>query len=344
MAFNRREFLRTIGVAGVSASTLGRSAQAAERAEWMSNNGERMGVLVDLANCIGCRKCEYACQEAAGFDVAPIETFEDRSVFEKMRRPEPRKHTVVNRFENPDDPEKPIHVKTNCMHCNDPACVSACLVGAFQKEANGAVTYDASKCMGCRYCMVACPFQIPTYEYDNAFTPQVRKCDLCHDRIAKEGGVPACVNICPQECLTYGKRSELLELAHEKIAARPDFYVNHVYGEHEAGGTSWLYIASVPFERLGFPKLGPNAPPRLTEGIQHGVFKHWIPPLALFGLLGIIMRLTHRSELHGEALHLPILDARGSVASEDNNGFETGLGSAISRKDTSRTMLKDDGR
>ena len=251
-----------------------------------------MGVLVDLTKCNGCRQCEAACQRVNGFEVPTAEALKDRSVFAEHRRPGPHSHTTVNAFPGrTDEPEpRPIYVKANCLHCNDPACVSACLVGAMRKQANGAVTYDAWKCMGCRYCMVACPFQIPTYEYDNALTPQVRKCTFCsNDGNPNKGGVPACVEACPKECLTYGKRSELLARAREKITLHPDVYIDHVYGEYEAGGTSWLYLSAVPFEQLAFLKVDPTAPPRLTEVIQHGVFKYFIPPVAWCAALGIAM-------------------------------------------------------
>lgn len=295
-----------MGVAGLGTTTAARVAQAA--APNSAPADQVLGVLVDIPNCIGCRKCEFACKQNAGFECPPIEAFDDKSEFDTQRRPGPTDYTVVNRFENPNDPDRPVFVKANCLHCNDPACVSACLVGALQKQDNGAVTYDAWKCMGCRYCMVACPFQIPAYEYDNALTPQVRKCTFCFERVAKEGDIPACVKICPQDCLTFGKRGELLQQAHDRIAAHPDKYVDHVYGEHEAGGTSWLYLSSVPFEELGFVKLGSTAPPRLTEAIQHGIFKNFFPPLALFGLLGLIMALTRRSEPHHSAIPLPVSD------------------------------------
>jgi Fe-S-cluster-containing dehydrogenase component len=192
----------------------------------------------------------------------------------------------------------PAFAKANCFHCNDPACVSACLVGAFSKQPDGAVTYDAWKCMGCRYCMVACPFQIPTYEYDNALTPQVRKCTLCaNEGNPNKGGVPACVKTCPQECLTYGKRSELLVRAREKIRSEPEVYSEHIYGEHEAGGTSWLYLGpkDSSFEELGFLDLGASPPPMRTERIQHGIFKYFIPPLAGYALLGAVMWVTRPS-------------------------------------------------
>ena len=236
-----------------------------------------------------------ACQEAAGFEFPTADALADRSVYDQKRDLEPDKYTVVNRFSSPGGmPEdRPVYVKTNCLHCVDPACVSACIVHALTKEPNGAVLYDADKCMGCRYCMVACPFEIPTYEYNNVLTPQVRKCTLCsNEGHPNQGGVPACVQACPKECLVYGKRTELLERAHAKIREHPDVYVDHVYGEHEAGGTSWLYLSGVPFEEVGFLDVAAKAPPRLSEVIQHGVFKHFMPPVAWCGILGLAMWMT----------------------------------------------------
>ncbi|MCO6435572.1 MAG: 4Fe-4S dicluster domain-containing protein [Phycisphaerae bacterium] len=295
MSINRREFLGRLGVlgAGAAAATVPAGKALAAHGE---TDADPMGVLVDIPTCIGCRKCEYACQEAAGFAPPPIETFEDKKPFEQYRRPRPDSYTVVNRFENPASEERPIHSKVNCLHCIDPACASACLVGAFHKEPTGAVVYDAWKCMGCRYCMVACPFQIPTYEYQKPLTPQVRKCNFCAPRIAKEGGVPACVAICPVDCMTYGRRSELLSLAREKIAASPDVYVDHVYGEHEVGGTSWMYLSSVPFEDIKFHAMGSGAPPILTETVQHAIFKHWVPPIVWAGILATAMWMTRPRE------------------------------------------------
>jgi ferredoxin len=170
--------------------------------------------------------------------------------------------------------------------------LSACLVGAFRKLEDGPVIYDAWKCMGCRYCMVACPFGIPTYEYDNLFTPQVRKCTLCaDDGNPYKGKLPACVKICPQDVMTYGRRSDLLEVAHEKVRAEPEVYQDHIYGEHEAGGTSWLYLMPRQYSitELDFLELDSAAPPRRTESIQHGVFKYFVPPVAWYGLLGAVM-------------------------------------------------------
>ena len=320
MNTTRREFLHKVGLASVAGAGVGVSGRPASASEAVQASPDAVGVLVDVPNCIGCRKCEYACKEINAFDPQPIETFDDKSVFDSPRRPQPHDYTVVNRYVDPRDETAPVYVKSNCMHCVDPACASACLVGALRKHPDGPVTYEAWKCMGCRYCMVACPFEIPTYEYDNALTPQVRKCTLCFERILNEGGVPACVQICPPECLTFGRRSELLELAHEKIAAAPEQYVGQVYGEHEAGGTSWLYIAGQPFEQLGLLKLGHKAPPRLTEAIQHGVFKFWMPPLAWYGLLGAAMWLSQR----GGGEHVPVSVGHGA-------GLDAGLEPAPSQ-------------
>jgi formate dehydrogenase iron-sulfur subunit len=290
MSLNRRDFLKTVGLAGVGGSAVGLLTEPARASEARTPSPNAMGVLVDIPRCIGCRRCEYACQDIHGFNPPPIETFEDKSVFEEKRRPYPRSHTVINAYDRPQG--EPVYNKFNCLHCVDPACMSACLVSALSKREDGPVVYDKSRCMGCRYCLIACPFEIPTYDYDMPLTPQVRKCNLCAHVVPDQQEVPACVRICPQEVMTYGRRSDLLELAHEKIQEQPDVYVDHVYGEHEAGGTSWMYISNVPFEEVGFKHFGHAAPPRLTERIQHAEFKYFVPPLMWYGLLGAIMWLT----------------------------------------------------
>jgi Fe-S-cluster-containing dehydrogenase component len=292
MAMDRRELLRWLGCAATG-SIAARDCDGAEPAH---SEVDPYAVLVDTTACIGCRKCEWACNRASGLPVDPLETFEDTTVFETMRRPNAGHYTVVNRFDGAPGSGQPLYIKVQCMHCNVPTCYSACLVTAFTKQADGAVTYDASRCMGCRYCMVSCPFQAPAYEYSNPLTPRVRKCTFCHQRVTEEGKVPACVEICPPQCLIFGRRSEVLELAHQRIAYGDGTYIDHVYGEREVGGTSWLYLSSVPFADLGFPVLGNEPPSRVTEGIQHGVFKAFLPPIALFTLLGGVMRLFRAQE------------------------------------------------
>jgi Fe-S-cluster-containing dehydrogenase component len=179
------------------------------------------------------------------------------------------------------------------MHCDHPACVSACIVGAMSKQENGSVIWDTNKCIGCRYCMVACPFQIPSFQYDKALNPKIMKCDFCFDR-TKQGKLPACVEICPVETLTYGPRSELIRIAREKIKRNPDRYINHIYGETEAGGTSWMYLANQDFAKLAFPKPGDKPMPGTSESIQHGIFAYFVPPVSLYAILGGIMWITKK--------------------------------------------------
>ncbi|MCP4751919.1 MAG: 4Fe-4S dicluster domain-containing protein [Proteobacteria bacterium] len=253
---------------------------------------EGYGVLIDTTECIGCRKCEWMCGDINRLSTKPLSTFDDKSVFERRRRPEIDGYTVVNRYEDPDASDKPTYVKVQCMHCNEPACVSACLVGALQKdEKTGAVRYDAGKCMGCRYCLVACPFQIPAYEYGNALTPQVRKCTFCLERISDGKGVPGCVAVCPVEALLFGERDKLLEAARRRIEKNPERYVDHIYGERELGGTAWLYLSGRSVTDMGLIAFDERSIPSYTEPLQHAVFKHFIPPLSLFALLGGAMWL-----------------------------------------------------
>jgi len=290
---SRREFLKkSLAISGALALGSGKPVQAGPK-NILSE--DRKGVMVDTTVCVGCRRCEYACKKAHNLPTPELESYADRSVFGKMRRPDVNALTVVNEFENPNNPEIPYMVKVQCMHCNHPACVSACIVGAFSKEENGAVIWDTDKCIGCRYCMVACPFQIPVFEYHEALDPDIKKCDFCFERTA-QGQIPACVEICPVEALTYGRYYELHKLAHDKIEDDRDRYVPYIYGGFEVGGTSWIYLAGREFADLGFPKLGNNPAPGVSEAIQHGVFAYFIPPISFYALLGGVMWLNKNNK------------------------------------------------
>ncbi len=206
------------------------------------------GVLVDLTKCIGCRGCQVACKE-----------WNERKA---------RKTTMTGEYTNPPDLSSDCYthikfiesdnggtpvwnfVKRQCLHCKEPACVSVCPVTALKKTDAGPVVYDFDRCIGCRYCMLACPFHIPKYEWEKAL-PWIQKCTFCSERM-KEGQTPACIKTCPTGTMTYGDRDELLQTAKKRIADGPGAYVNHIYGEKEAGGTSWMYLSNVPFEKLGF--------------------------------------------------------------------------------------------
>jgi Fe-S-cluster-containing dehydrogenase component len=267
MDANRRTFLKTLASVGLTTSLFGPRSAIADIAQ-LPGYPDQYGVLVDTTVCIGCRRCEWACKEWNKLpnQLSLNEYEKDKSVFEKIRRTNADTYTVVNRFENPMDKSRPIYVKKQCMHCTEPGCASSCFVKAFTKNPEGAVTYDASLCVGCRYCMAACPFDIPAYQYYDPWTPEVTKCTFCFDRIVKAGGVPACVSICPVETMTFGKRTDLIELAHKKIIDNPGRYVNHIYGEKEVGGVSWMYLSSVSFNKIGFrTDLGTTPIPTLSK-------------------------------------------------------------------------------
>ncbi|WP_419778785.1 sulfate respiration complex iron-sulfur protein HmcB [Maridesulfovibrio sp.] len=255
----RRTFLGMLGAACVGAS-LPAGAEAAGK-EFKGYPGSK-GVLFDATRCIGCRKCEAACNKVSKLP-APEKKFDDLSVLDTKRRTDAKTFTVVNKYGTP---EHPVFRKSQCNHCLEPACASACFVKAFKKLPNGAVVYDESVCVGCRYCMVACPFEIPTYEYDEPLTPRVMKCDMCATRQEK-GQLPGCVSECPKEALVFGERDELIKIARERIRRNPDRYVDHLYGEDEMGGTSWMYLSGVPFKEIGMREdLGTKSAPELTAG------------------------------------------------------------------------------
>lgn len=256
----RRDLLKTMCAAGGLSLVGGRLG--AEQRPAVAALADRVGVLVDTTKCLGCRICEYACATANG--LPQPEASIDRSV---ERQTSPTQWTVCNRYKTE---RGPVSAKRQCMHCLQPACASACLTKAMVKEPAGPVRWRESKCMGCRFCMVSCPFDVPKFEYDSP-VPKIQKCVMCWERL-EQGERPACVANCPAGALQFGRRPDLLEEARRRIAFEPDKYVHHVYGEREVGGTSWLYLASVPFDQLGFPvDVGETAYPVYTKEFLYGV-------------------------------------------------------------------------
>jgi formate dehydrogenase iron-sulfur subunit len=204
-------------------------------------------LLFDVTKCVGCGACDAACTEA---NKLPEQEVTDLSA---------NKFTVLKTMEAEGEE---MHYRRMCMHCNDPACVSVCPVLALEKTPAGPVVYDAGRCMGCRYCVQACAFNVPRYEW-NSLTPRVRKCQFCDERLAK-GEINACAEACPAGATIAGEREELLREARARLAAEPDTYVQKIYGEHEAGGTSVLFLSPVPFEQLGLPVNLTSEPLPLT--------------------------------------------------------------------------------
>lgn len=299
MSISRRKFLGWIGAAGIG-SAAGKSALAAGNKHFEGYPGS-FGVLHDITRCVGCRSCEAACNKVNDLP-APDTAFTDLAVLKEKRRTTAKAYTVVNRYDVPGK-KGPLFGKIQCNHCLEPACASACFVKAFKKTETGAVVYDPAVCVGCRYCMIACPFEIPTYEYDKALAPRVMKCTLCYPRISK-GQLPGCVEACPMEALTFGKREDLLKTARERIRNYPGRYTDHIYGETEMGGTSWLYISGAPFSDTGMREdLGVTPAPELTSGALAAVpIVAGLWPVLLMGIYAISKRKESIFEQEIESL------------------------------------------
>lgn len=236
--------------------------------------GNTKAILIDIKRCIGCQSCERACQEIHGFPQEHPARLSDVAL------------TFV-------DQKQDKFVRRMCLHCEEPACASACLVGALKKSALGPVTYDASKCMGCRYCMIACPQGVPKYQWSK-LAPYMKKCDMCVDRI-KRGGQPACVEACPVQASVFGEREALLTEAWNRIR-NDKGYVPRIYGSEEFGGTSVMYVTDTPFEELGFvkPPIGNQPLPTLsTAALSES------PTVVLVGgsMLSALYWITQRRKL-----------------------------------------------
>ncbi len=326
MSISRRKFFSWIGAAG-SAVFISSKAHGAKK--HFEGYPESYGVLHDSTRCIGCRKCEEGCNIVNKLP-EPEKPFEDLSVLETKRRTSTKAFTVVNKYTGTKNKSAPVFRKSQCNHCLEPACASVCFVKAFKKTEQGPVTYDPSVCVGCRYCMIACPFEIPTYEYDEPLTPRVRKCTMCYDRII-ENKLPGCVESCPKEALTFGKRDELIKTARKRISRYPERYEDHIYGEHEMGGTSWLYLSGIPFKETGMREdLGVTPAPELTAGALGAVpivVSLW--PVLLTGIYAINKRKEKISKQEKD-------DAVSSAVEAANSEAEEKLKAALLKADKDR--------
>jgi formate dehydrogenase iron-sulfur subunit len=244
-------------------------------------------ILVDVTKCTGCERCVAACVEASGTD--PLQAQIDRATTADG--------LSADRLVSVRKADEGRFVRISCMHCLEPSCVSACLVGGITKTPEGAVIYDPDKCIGCRYCMLACPFHIPRYEWGET-NPLMRKCAMCFERQA-EGKVPACVDACPNEALRFGERDEMLSEAHRLITYGRGRYLPRVWGEHEFGGTCVLYVSDVDLGAVGWPHVETDAIPTLTEPL---IAKTPAIGLSVMGaVLGINWVIRRRMRLAAEA-------------------------------------------
>jgi len=330
MGITRRKFL---GWMGAGSAALGitpvRSASASSDIHF-EGFPDSFGVLHDIARCVGCRSCEESCNKVNEL-AKPDKPFKDKTVLDTKRRTTSKSYTVVNRYDNFPELENPVFRKIQCNHCLEPACASVCFVRAFKKKPSGPVVYNPDVCVGCRYCMIACPFEIPAYEYDEPLTPRVMKCNMCSPRLEKQK-LPGCVSVCPTEALTFGKRTDLIEIARERIRKYPDRYLDHIYGEHEMGGTSWLYISGVPFNEIGMREdLGIKSAPELTSGalsVVPIVVGLW--PVFLTGIYGMTKR---KEKIAAEEKEKAVIDAVEESNSEGAKKLSAALDKARIEKE-----------
>jgi formate dehydrogenase beta subunit len=280
MSINRRDFLKVTGVALGSALLPNLTARTAPAAAV----DESIGMLYDATICVGCNACTNACRF---WNKTSPET-DERGVYDTPKELSANTWTMIQLYQGEGEYS---FVKRQCMHCIDPACVSGCPVQALQKAADGPVTYDPDRCIGCRYCMYTCPFHVPRFEWDEVI-PVIAKCTLCADRLADGIGGPNCAEWCPTGALIWGKRADLVAEAESRIAAEPNRYVDYVYGKEDAGGTSVLYLSGVSFDKIGFEDLGTQPVPELSEGTANIV----LPGIILGGpiVLGLIRWVAKR--------------------------------------------------
>jgi Fe-S-cluster-containing dehydrogenase component len=305
---NRRDFLKGL-LAGGTALAAGTAAEPACARETHERPPEALGLLYDSTLCVGCKACVAACKQAndlpAEFSTAdqlwdtPLDTTAYTFNVIKMYR-----HGSM--AEKDQEENGYAFMKVSCMHCADPSCVSACPVQAMTKDAEtGVVGYNPDRCIGCRYCVAACPFGIPKYQYDSP-TGKIGKCELCRHR-AKDGHYSACAEVCPTGATLYGKTSDLLVEAKRRLGLKPGTpykvprgrlggpdqsyegvagnYLQHVYGEKEYGGTQVLKLSGVNFEKLGMPDLPPDAAAAQSETLQHALYGNLIMPFAVLGVM-----------------------------------------------------------
>ncbi len=311
----RRNFLKgVVAASGAAVAATAVTVSPAAARETKQRPPEALGLLYDANLCVGCKACVAACKQAndnpAEFSTVdqlwdtPLDTSGKTFNLIKMYR--------SGTMETKDAEENGYaFMKTSCMHCADPSCVSACPVSAMVKNPeNGIVEYNADACIGCRYCVAACPFGIPKYQYDSP-TGKIGKCELCRHRY-KDGHYSACAEVCPTGATLFGKTSDLLAEAKRRLALKPGStavfprgklggvdqsyenvvgnYQQHVYGEKEYGGTQVLKLSGVPFEKVGMPNLPPEAAAAHSESIQHMLYGGLVMPLAVLGAMTFVAK------------------------------------------------------
>jgi Fe-S-cluster-containing dehydrogenase component len=267
---------------------------------------DAIAMLYDSTICTGCKACMPACNEANGL---PSDTLLSGGIWDMPTGLNAKTKNIIELYQDPQSTDF-AYVKKQCMHCLDPACVTGCPFGSLKKNDWGAVTWNSSLCIGCRYCEVACPFEVPKFEWEN-WNPKIVKCEFCYDQRLKQDKQPACTEVCPTGAVIFGKRVDLLARAKDRIAASPDkYFEKRVYGEHEVGGTQVLYLSSVDFEKIGLPKLSFTSLGHYATKATSVIYKWLSGPVVMAGVFGFFIRRNwHRHEterlLHEEETGYP---------------------------------------
>jgi Fe-S-cluster-containing dehydrogenase component len=298
VAITRRELITTIAKAGVPAAmaaTVGVPFVHAET-ETLPLPSMAVGLLYDATKCIGCKACVIACSAA---NETPPDTRGDQ-LHQSPSDLNDLTRNIIKLYK-PTDGSPSSFVKRQCMQCLDPACAAGCPFQALHKDSEtGIVTWEAEKCIGCRYCTITCPYHVPRFQWVG-FNPRVTKCELCRHRLA-QGLKPGCSSACPTGAVIYGARTVLLNEAKSRIQQNPGrYYQNRVYGETDNGGTQALYLSHVPFEDLGLPELGPESVPAKTLRWQKRFYQYFALPAVLYaGLVQVIRKhvKVYEQELH----------------------------------------------
>ncbi|HVO64575.1 MAG TPA: hydrogenase 2 operon protein HybA [Terriglobales bacterium] len=292
---NRRQLLKGIvGAGGAVVGGLATSAVAEEHPEHPVAPPDAVAMLYDSTVCTGCRACMTACSEANGLPPdtvggVPPDTSLTSGLWDIPEDLNSKTKNIIKLYRETDGTDFAF-VKRQCMHCLDPACATGCPFGALKKNQWGAVTWNSSLCIGCRYCEVSCPFDVPKFEWDK-WNPKIVKCEFCFDQRLKKNQEPACTAVCPTGAVIFGKRDGLLAKAKERIADAPNkYFENRVYGEHEAGGTQVLYLSSVAFEKIGLPKLGSTSLGHYATKVTSVIYKWLSAPILMAGLLGVVVK------------------------------------------------------
>jgi len=286
MGISRRDALKVmVGAGGATLAAAATPGQA--NAAAVVARPDAVAMLYDATRCIGCKACMVACSKANHLEPDPGWS---QGLYQAPADLNGKTKNIIKLYQEPGGAYS--FVKRQCMHCLDPACTSACMLGALKKGDRGVVSYNPDLCIGCRYCTMVCPFNVPRFEWDS-LAPKIVKCEFCKERLA-EGKLPGCCEVCPTGAVIFGKYTDLLAEAHWRLDAHPGRYVPKVYGESEVGGTQVLYLAHVDFAKLGLPAYGPDPVPTAVREVFQEIYQGLVPPIALYALLAAVMMRSRR--------------------------------------------------